>query len=61
MEKMFILVDDINELQEKIENIEEISKNRKRYDDIIEFYSSKNCDTKKVVNAILKKELNARR
>jgi len=61
MKKMFILVDDINELQEKIANIEDISKNRKRYDDIIEFYSSKNCDTKKVVNAILKKELNARR
>ena len=56
MKKMFILVDDINELQEKIENIEEISKNRKKYDEIIEYYSSRKCDTKRVVLDILKKE-----
>ena len=61
MEKMFILVDTVNDLEEKVKNIEEITKNRKRYDDIIEYYSSKKCDTKKVVNDILKKELNARR
>ena len=43
-----------------MENIEKITKNRKRYDDIIEYYSSKKCDTKKVVTQILEKELNAR-
>ena len=60
MEKMFILVDTVEELHEKIKNIEEISKNRKRYDDIIEYYSSKKCDTKKVVIDILEKEFNER-
>ena len=60
MDKMFILVDTVNDLKEKIENIENITKNRKRYDDIIEYYSSKKCDTKKVVTEILEKELNGR-
>ena len=60
MKKMFILVDTVDDLEEKIENIEKITKNRKRYDDIIEYYSSKKCDTKKVVSEILEKELNAR-
>jgi hypothetical protein len=45
MEKMFILVDTVNNLEEKVLNIENITKNRKRYDDIIEYYSSKKCDT----------------
>jgi len=57
MEKMFILVDTVDELEDKVKNIEAITKNRKRYDDIIEYYSSKKCDTKKVVTDILKKEL----
>jgi len=61
MKKMFILVDTIDDLKEKVENIEEITNDRKRYDDIIEYYSSKKCDTKKVVTEILEKELNARR
>ena len=56
MKKMFILVESVNDLKEKIENIEEITKNRKRYNDIIEYYSSKKCDTKKMVSNILKKE-----
>ena len=60
MQKMFILVDTIDDLEEKIKNIEEITKNRPRYDDIIEYYSSKKCDTKKVVTEILEKELHAR-
>lgn len=60
MEKMFIVVKTVNDLKDKVENIEEISKNRLRYDDIIEYYSSKKCDTKKVVIEILEKELNAR-
>jgi hypothetical protein len=60
MDKMFILVDTVNDLEDKIINIESITKNRKRYDDIIEYYSSKKCDTKKVVTEILEKELNGR-
>ena len=60
MKKMFILIDTLEDLKEKVANIEKIAKNRKRYDDIIEYYSSKKCDTKKVVTQILEKELNAR-
>ncbi|NOR58383.1 MAG: hypothetical protein GQ474_07655 [Sulfurimonas sp.] len=56
MKKMFILVDDIEELKEKIENIDDIVKNRERDDDIIEYYSSKKCDTQKTIRKILKKE-----
>jgi len=51
-------VDTIDDLEDKVKNIENITKNRKRYDDIIEYYSSKKCDTKKLVLEILKKELN---
>jgi len=61
MKKMFILVDTVNDLEKKVSNIDKITKNRKRYDDIIEYYSSKKCDTKKVVKQILEKELNARK
>ncbi len=61
MKKMFILVDTVEDLKEKIQNIEDITKNRQRYDDIIEYYSSRKCDTKKVVTEILEKELNARK
>jgi hypothetical protein len=60
MKKMFILVDTIDDLADKIINIESVTKNRKRYGDIIEYYSSKKCDTKKVVTEILEKELNGR-
>lgn len=60
MKKMFILVDTVEDLEEKVKNIEIITKDRPRYDNIIEYYSSKKCDTKKVVTEILKKELNAR-
>ncbi|MEA2016997.1 MAG: hypothetical protein U9N59_01005, partial [Campylobacterota bacterium] len=60
MKKMFILVDTVNDLEDKVLNIEDITKNRKRYDDIIEYYSSKKCDTKQVVTEILEKELNGR-
>jgi len=60
MKKMFILVDCVDDLEKKVENIEDISKNRPRYDNIIEYYSSKKCDTKKIVTEILEKELNAR-
>jgi len=58
IKKMFILIDSINDLKEKVENIEEITKDRKRYDDIIEYYSSKKCDTKKEILKILEKKLN---
>jgi hypothetical protein len=60
MKRMFILIDTVDDLEEKVKNIEEVTKNRQRYDDIIEYYSSKKCDTKKVVTEILKKELNDR-
>lgn len=60
MKKMFILVDTVEDLEEKVKNIEIITKDRPRYDNIIEYYSSKECDTKKVVTEILEKELNAR-
>jgi len=60
MKKMFVLVDTVEDLEEKLKNIENITKDRQRYDDIIEYYSSKKCDTKKVVTEILEKELNAR-
>ncbi|MFK5974985.1 MAG: hypothetical protein QM493_00630 [Sulfurovum sp.] len=57
MSKMFILVNSIDNLKEKILNIEKITKNRKRYDNIIEYYSSKKCNTKNIVSDIIKKEL----
>jgi len=57
MDKMFILIDTIDDLEEKVNSIVNITKNRKRYDDIIEYYSSKKCNTKSVVTEILKKEL----
>ena len=60
MQKMFLLVDTVEDLENTIKNIETLTTNRKRYDDIIEYYSSKKCDTKKVVTEILEKELNAR-
>jgi hypothetical protein len=60
LSKMFILVDTVDELKEKLENIGEITKNRKRDDSIIEYYSSRKCDTKKIVNQILEREINGR-
>ena len=60
MKKMFILVDTVEDLEEKVKNIKNITKDRQRYADIIEYYSSKKCDTKKVVTEILEKEFNAR-
>lgn len=60
MKKIFILVDTVDDLEEKVKNIENITKDRQRYDDIIEYYSSKKCDTKKAVTEILEKEFNAR-
>jgi len=58
MQKMFILVKTVEDLEEKIKNIEEITKDRPRYDDIIEYYSSKKCDTRKIVMEILKNNIN---
>lgn len=60
MKKMFILVDTVEDLEKKVQNIEKTTKDRPRYDDIIEYYSSKKCDTRKVVTEILEKELNGR-
>lgn len=60
MKKMFILVDTVEDLRGIVENIEEITKGRLRYDEIIEYYSSKKCNTKETVNKVLAKELHAR-
>ncbi len=57
MKKMFILVENIDDLEDKISKISKITKNRPRYSDIIEYYSSRKCDTKKVISEILHKEL----
>ncbi|MFA6136930.1 MAG: hypothetical protein WC667_02470 [Sulfurimonas sp.] len=56
MDKMFILVETVDDLKDKVENIEKITKSRKRYDDIIERYSSKKCNTRKITIEILEKE-----
>jgi hypothetical protein len=57
MSKMFILVNSVDEMSNKIKNIDYISKKRQRYDEIIEYYSSKKCDTKHVIAKILDKEI----
>lgn len=56
MKKMFILIKDVNDLKYKVLNINEISKNRIRDDDIIEYYSSKKCDTKKTIKEIYERD-----
>jgi|AntRauTorcE11897_2_1112592.scaffolds.fasta_scaffold02349_2 hypothetical protein len=53
MNKMFILVETIQDLEHKVERIKDISMNRVRHRDIIEYYSSKDCDTKRIVPRIL--------
>ena len=60
MKKMFILVETVNDLKETINSIDVIAHNRIRYDDIIEYYSSKKCDTKAIVTEILKNEFHGR-
>lgn len=60
MKKMFILVDTVEDLNNKINDIETITKNRERDEKIIEYYSSRKCDTKKVVSEIIEKEINGR-
>ncbi|MCX6051230.1 MAG: hypothetical protein NTZ60_01840 [Campylobacterales bacterium] len=60
MEKMFILCPDEKALIGIIQNIEILTKNRKRYDAIIEYYSSKKCDTVEKATLILEKEFNGR-
>jgi hypothetical protein len=57
LSQMFILVKDIDELSFKIMNIDSISNQRIRIDEIIEYYSSKKCNTKNVVTEILSKEI----
>ena len=49
MNKLFILVDSPKELEKKIKNIEKICKNRKRYDDLINYYASNEFDTKNII------------
>ncbi len=56
MSKLFILVNSIRDLKDKIEDIENISKNRVRDRKLIEYYSSKDCNSKKIVEDILKRE-----
>lgn len=61
MEKMFILVSTVEDLEIKVQNINMITKDRPRYDDIIEYYSSKKSDTQDSITEIIIKELNAGR
>ena len=61
MQKMFILVNSVQELENTLKDIETISKNRTRNDEIIEYYSSRKCDTKKLVTQVLEKELYEKR
>ncbi len=56
MAKLFILVESIKELKEKIEDIKNISKDRVKDRKLIEYYFSKDCNSKKIVEDILKKE-----
>ncbi len=55
MEKLFILIDTAKDLEDKINTIDTIS--RKKYNNIIEYYSSKKCDTQKVVTDIMQKKI----
>ena len=57
MKKMFILIDSIDDLKEKIINIVNITSNRKRYKDIIEYYSSCECNTKQITKKMLQEIL----
>lgn len=57
MNKMFILVNSVEELADKIENIEKICEHRIRDDAVIEYYSSKKCNTKARVKKILLEEM----
>lgn len=54
MKKMFIVVDSIQELNNKIKDHSKII-NRKKYNKIIEYYSSPNIDTEAIVNKTLQK------
>lgn len=60
LEKMFILVKSVEDLKETITSIDNITHNRLRYDDIIEYYSSKKCNTKAIINKILKSDFYGR-
>lgn len=60
MQKMFILVDDVAQLEDTITNISDITKNMVKDTKVIEYYSSKDCDTKGIVQNILKEEINGR-
>lgn len=58
MEQMFLLCKDEDVLETIVNQIEILSKNRVRNDDIIEYYSSKKCDTTKLMNQVLNREYN---
>jgi hypothetical protein len=60
LKKMFILVETVDDLKEKIISIDDLTSNRMRHDNIIEYYSSKKCNTKETVNKILKSEFYGR-
>jgi len=58
IEKLYILVDNIDDLERKILNIQNISALKSRDKSLIEYYSSKDIDTKSVVWNILNSKLN---
>lgn len=60
LDKMFILVETVDDLKQKIISIDDITHHRVRHDNIIEHYSSKKCNTKAIVNQILKSEFYGR-
>ena len=57
MNKMFILVDTVKDLKKEVKTLKAVSKIREKNDHIIEYYSSKECDTREIVRNILKNEL----
>jgi hypothetical protein len=55
MNKIFILIESIKDLENKIKNIEYLVKHKKRSIKLIEYYFLKECNTKKIVSSIIKK------
>jgi len=53
MNKLFILVNNVSDLKRKLSNLDFLISEKKRNDSIIEYYSSKKCDTKKSVLDII--------
>jgi len=57
LEKIYIFIEDIRDLKSKIENLNSIVEGRVKDRAIIEYYSSKNIDTKKEINRVVSAQL----